>query len=64
MKEDRIIASSALLFLLSLPSAHGLTASGSDASAEDQQRIVITRSDTVGSDFTRRQGEVTTAGYR
>ncbi len=43
MKEDRIIASSALLILLSLPSAHGLTASESDASAEDQQRIIITR---------------------
>ena len=49
MKEDRIIASSALLILLSLPSAHGLTASESEVSAEDQQRIVITRSGTEPS---------------
>ncbi len=49
MKEHRIIASSAVLILLSLPSAHGLTASESEVSAEDQQRIVITRSGTKPS---------------
>ena len=44
MKQDRISASSALLFLLSLPSAHALTASASEVNAEDQQRIAITQS--------------------